>query len=106
MPIIGHVTADPRGGFTGELRTLLVSAPLEILPVIRNGNDPRPDYRVTSDGFELGAGWNRRSESKGHDYVSLSLATPEFGPRRIYVTLDRESGSTNGDFALVWIPAD
>lgn len=43
--------------------------------------DNVPDFRIISrkNGYELGAGWNRVSSSTGAGYVSVSLATPEFG---------------------------
>ncbi len=56
---------------------------------------------------EIGAAWNRRSETSGNDYVSLSLAAPEFGPRRLYANLGRAAGSADDNrFAIIWSPAD
>ena len=54
----------------------------------------------------VGAGWNRHSETTGRDYVSLSLAAPEFGPRRLYANLGRAAGGAEDSFALIWNPAD
>jgi uncharacterized protein (DUF736 family) len=48
----------------------------------------------------------RRSEASGRDYVSLSLAAPEFGPRRIYANLGRAAGGGEDTFAVIWNPAD
>lgn len=104
MPAIGHVTRTDDGGFRGQLRTLSIRAETEILPSDGKGREAQPDYRVLADGVEIGAGWNRRSESSGRDYVSLSLATPEFGPRRIYVDLVPAPARDGDGFALVWIP--
>jgi uncharacterized protein (DUF736 family) len=105
MPTIGLVALHEDGAFRGELRTISIRVPLQILPTARKGADARPDYRVLSDGLEFGAGWNRRSETSELDYVSLALAAPEFGPRRIYVTLVPVE-SASDSFAVVWIPAD
>lgn len=105
MPIIGHVTRNENGGFTGELRTLSIRAPIEIVPAVPNAGEAQPHYRVRSDGVEFGAGWNRQSETSGREYVSLVLAAPEFGPRRIYADLAPAPGGEER-FALVWIPAD
>jgi len=55
---------------------------------------------------EIGAGWNRRSESSGRDNVSLSLAAPEFGPRRLYANLGRMPGEGDERFAIIRNPAD
>ena len=106
MPAIGHVTRASNGGFKGQLRTLSIKASVEIVPNETKSNDAQPDYRVLSEGTEIGAGWNRRSEASGRDYISLSLAAPEFGPRRIYANLGRSAGGDEDSFAVIWNPAD
>lgn len=106
MPAIGYVTRD-NNGFKGQLRTLSIRVEIEITPNPRKTSDSQPDYRVTSGGVEVGAGWQRRSEGSGNDYVSLSLAAPEFGPRRLYANLGRAAGQDDEDsFAIIWNPAD
>lgn len=56
---------------------------------------------------EIGAGWNRTGETSGRDYVSLSLAAPEFGPRKLYANLGRAAGQDDDDaYAVIWNPAD
>lgn len=106
MASIGHVTATGKGGFKGQLRTITISADIEIVPNEQKANENQPDYRVFTDGIEIGAGWMRRSETSGRDYVSLSLAAPEFGPRRLYANLGRAPGGDENSFALIWNPAD
>ena len=106
MPAIGYVTRTGRS-FKGQLRTLSIRAEIEIAPNPRKTSEAHPDYRVTSGGVEVGAGWLRRSETSGNDYVSLTLAAPEFGPRRIYANLGRAAGQDDEDsFAIIWNPAD
>lgn len=106
MSAIGHVTRDGNG-FKGQLRTLSIRASIEIMPNSRKASESQPDYRVFADGAEVGAGWVRRSENSGNDYVSLSLAAPEFGPRRLYANLGRAAGQDDDDaFAIIWNPAD
>lgn len=106
MPAIGYVTRDGNG-FKGQLRTLSIRAEIEITPNPRKNGDTQPDYRVSAGGVEVGAGWIRRGEMSGRDYVSLTLAAPEFGPRRLYANLGRAAGSDDEDaFALIWNPAD
>ncbi|WP_324698923.1 DUF736 domain-containing protein [Novosphingobium sp. RL4] len=106
MPAIGYVTREGRS-FKGQLRTLSIRAEIEIAPNPRKTSDTHPDYRVTSSGVEVGAGWLRRSEASGNDYVSLTLAAPEFGPRRLYANLGRAAGQDDEDsFAIIWNPAD
>jgi uncharacterized protein (DUF736 family) len=106
MASIGHVTANKSGGFKGQLKTLSLTADIEIVPNEHKAHDNQPDYRVLSGSIEVGAGWNRRSETTGRDYVSLSLAAPEFGPRRLYANLGRAAGGDEDSFALIWNPAD
>ena len=106
MPAIGYVTriAD---GFKGQLKTLSIRTEIEIIPNTRKSGDTQPDYRVSAAGVEVGAGWVRRGEMSGKDYVSLSLAAPEFGPRRLYANLGRAAGQDDEDaFAIIWNPAD
>lgn len=106
MPAIGYVTRSGNG-FKGQLKTLSIRAEIEIVPNTRKSGDTQPDYRVLSGGAEVGAAWNRRSESSGNDYVSLSLSAPEFGPRRLYANLGRAAGQDDEDaFAIIWNPAD
>jgi uncharacterized protein (DUF736 family) len=106
MPAIGHVTRDGNG-FKGQLRTLSIRTEIEIVPNARKSGDTQPDYRVSAAGVEVGAGWIRRGEMSGRDYVSLSLAAPEFGPRRLYANLGRAAGQDDEDaFAIIWNPAD
>jgi uncharacterized protein (DUF736 family) len=106
MPAIGHVTRDGNG-FKGQLRTLSIRTEIEIIPNARKSGDTQPDYRVSAAGVEVGAGWIRRGEMSGRDYVSLSLAAPEFGPRRLYANLGRAAGQDDEDaFAIIWNPAD
>jgi uncharacterized protein (DUF736 family) len=106
MPAIGYVTRDGNG-FKGQLRTLSIRTEIEIVPNTRKSGDTQPDFRVSAAGVEVGAGWVRRGEMSGRDYVSLSLAAPEFGPRRLYANLGRAAGQDDEDaFAIIWNPAD
>ncbi len=41
----------------------------------------------TTESYEIGAGWMRKGETSGKEYVSLRLAAPEFGPRKLYANL-------------------
>ena len=49
-------------------------AEILIVPNSRKSGDNQPDYRVTSGGVEIGAGWLRHSETSDKDHVLLSLA--------------------------------
>lgn len=106
MAAIGYVTKGSDGSFKGLLKTLSIRADIAIVANDAKTGDSQPDYRVVSDGVEIGAGWNRRSQSSGQDYVSLSLAAPELGPRRIYANLGRAAGEAEDRFVIIWNPAD
>ncbi|HBI19868.1 DUF736 family protein [Sandaracinobacter neustonicus] len=108
MAAIGYVTHTPESdSYKGQLRTLSIRTDIEIVPNRSKSAPNQPDYRVLSGPVELGAGWIRTGEQSGKDYVSLAIAAPEFGPRRLYVNLGRAAGQDDGDvFALIWNPAD
>ena len=107
MPAIGYVTKQSNGGYKGQLKTLSIRADVEILPNAATGAPNQPDFRVLAKGYEIGAGWVRTGETSGKEYVSLSLAAPEFGPRKLYANLGRAAGQDDEDvFAVIWNPAD
>ncbi len=107
MAAIGIVTGTIETGFNGQLRTLSIRAAIEIRRNRNKSVDAQPDYRIYSDGVEIGAGWIRCSEMSGKTYVSLSFAAPEFGPRRIYANLGRAAGQDDDNcYAILWNPAD
>lgn len=107
MPAIGYVTKQSNGGYKGQLKTLSIRADIDLVPNAGKTADNQPDFRVVTQGVEIGAGWVRTGETSGKEYVSLSLAAPEFGPRKLYANLGRAAGHDNGDmFAVIWNPAD
>jgi uncharacterized protein (DUF736 family) len=106
MATIGIVTRNnAKGSFKGTLQTLMMKAQIDIIPNEDKTTDGQPDYRVIAKGgFELGAGWIRRNRDS-QDYISLSLAAPEFGGR-LYANLGRAPGSdeTEERYAVIWNP--
>ena len=107
MAAIGYVTKQENGGFKGQLKTLSIRADIDIVPNRSKSTENQPDFRVLAQGVEIGAGWLRTGETSGKEYVSLSLATPEFGPRKLYANLGRAAGQDDPDvFAVIWNPAD
>jgi uncharacterized protein (DUF736 family) len=92
MPAIGHITRQEDGSFKGQLKTLSIRAGIEIVPNSTKNAESQLDYRVVTNGVEIGAAWRRTSAPSGASYVLLSLATPEFGPRRLYANLGRVAG--------------
>lgn len=107
MTAIGYVTKQENGGYKGQLKTLSVRADIDIVPNQAKSADTHPDFRVLTQGVEVGAGWIRTGETSGKDYVSLSIAAPEFGPRKLYANLGRAAGQDDDDtYAIIWNPVD
>jgi uncharacterized protein (DUF736 family) len=47
---------------------------------MRKTADNQPDFRTVAEGSELSAARSKARETSGKEYVSLSIAAPEFGP--------------------------
>ena len=107
MTAIGYVSKQDDGRYTGSIRTISISAQVEILPNVNKSADAQPDYRVMTQGIEIGAGWTKKGETSGKEYVSLALAAPEFGPKKLYANLGRAAGQDDDSlFALIWNATD
>ena len=107
MSTIGSVTKREDGRYEGELKTLSVRAEIAILPVGDKVSQNQPDFRVLSQGIEIGAGWIRTGQISGKEYVSLSISAPELGSKTLYANLGRAAGQTDPDvYALIWNPQD
>lgn len=107
MPAIGFVTRQEDGSFRGQIRTLSIRPDIEIIPNHGKSANSQPDYRIVTNDVEIGAAWKRVNKDTGTEYVSLSLAAPELGPRRLCANLGRAAGQDDDDvFAVIWNPAD
>lgn len=106
MATIATLTQKNDGSLEGTLATLTVTAQIAIIPNGRKTKEAEPDFRIISrkNGFELGAGWNRRSQSTGTEYVSVSLSAPEFGT--IYGNIASAPGDDDGKKVIIWNPAN
>lgn len=106
MPAIGYVQRQSDGSFKGQLRTLSIRADIELVPN-RHKSGEQPDYRVLSNGVDLGGGWRRVGEVSEREYVRLAMSAPELGPRTIYANLGRAAGQDDDDaLAIIWNPGD
>ena len=107
MTAIGYVTKQADGHYKGTLRTVSIKADIDILPNIQKTSDTQPDFRVMTEGIEIGAGWTRKGETSNKEYVSLSIAAPEFGPKKLYANLGKAAGSDDENlYAVIWNPGD
>lgn len=103
MASIANLTVKDDGSFEGTLATLMVTAPIAIVPNGRKVKDAEPDYRVISrkNGYELGAGWVKTSQAGG-EYVSVSLSAPELG--QIFCNIANAPGDDPSKKVLIWNP--
>ena len=66
MASIGFVNGTIEKGFVGQLKTLSIRAAIEIRTNRSKNGDVQPDYRVYSEGVEIGAGF-AAAELSGED---------------------------------------
>ena len=105
MPAIGRVTLQSDGSYQGHLATLSIRKNIEMIANTKT-KDHQPDFVIMAGDVEIGAAWNKTGQASGKDYVSVSLAAPEFGDRTIYCNLGRAAGSKDDkEFALIWNPS-
>lgn len=106
MTTIATLTQKSNGSLEGTLATLNVTAQIAIVPNGRKVKDTEPDFRIISrrTGYELGAGWNRISQSTGAEYVSVSLSAPEFGT--IYGNIANAPGDDEAKKVIIWNQAN
>lgn len=102
---IGYVTKLEDGTYKGNLR-MGVNTKIEI---VENGSkDPKtaqPDYRVISSELgEVGGAWDKVGEVSGNPYISVTLAHPMIGRRKVYANLGQAHGGDAQDYALLWNP--
>lgn len=97
MAQIGTFNRSEDGSFTGTIRTLNINTKATIRPVAKDG-ERSPDYRVSANGVELGAGWRKAAKDTGAEYVSVKLDDPSFtGP--VYATLVQ---GDKDEHKLIW----
>ena len=94
---IGTFIRDETGAYTGMIKTLTPNAKASIKPCDRN-NDKAPDYRVTANGIECGAGWSKTARETGAEYLSLKLDDPSF-TAPLYASLVQ---GDKGEHKLIW----
>lgn len=104
MATIATLTTKTDGSLEGTLATLNVTAAIAVVPNGTKRKDSEPDYRIISrkNGFEVGAGWNRRNSRDGGEYVSVTLSAPEFGT--IYGNVAPAPGDDPAKKVIIWNP--
>lgn len=99
---LGYVS-QTKTGFEGTLAMLNLTASIKIEQNADKTSDAQPDYRIFAGDIltEIGGGWIVKAKSTGKDYVSLTLADPHIGPRKVYANLAPVKGK-KGRFVLLW----
>ncbi len=106
MPSIGRVTRQPDDTYKGQLTTLSIRQNIQFVRNTKK-NESQPDYIIMANDVEIGAAWWRRAISSGNEYLSISIAAPEFGNRTLYANLGRAAGADDeNEFAIIWNPQD
>jgi uncharacterized protein (DUF736 family) len=107
MPSIGRVIKQSDGSYKGQLATLSIQQNVQFLKN-KKLTDNQPDFIIMAgNDVEIGAAWLRTAISSGKEYLSISLAAPEFGNRTLYANLGRAAGSSDdAEFAIIWNPQD
>ena len=107
MTAIGYVRKENDGRYTGQLKTISIKADIDIVPNANKTTDSQPDFRVLTQGTEIGAGWMKKGETSGKEYVSLSLAAPEFGLKKLEAKTGKVADQDNENLhAVIWNPTD
>ena len=95
---IGQFTKTKEGNFTGSITAIGGIFP-NVTFEATAADGKGPNFRITAQGADLGAAWNKTSERTGASYLSVSLKSP-FLPTQVYAALV-ETDET-GKYALVW----
>lgn len=67
MTAIGFVTRTTYGGFRGQLKLLPICADIDIVPNRDKSGDPSSDFRIFTQGLEVGSGRILTGENRGMD---------------------------------------
>lgn len=104
MPAIGYLTRQNDETFIGRLTTLTIQADMELRQNVAKADGARADYQVFVNGVEVGSGWKKTSLETQREYVSISLAAPEFGSKPIKANLGAIMGKEGDTYAVIWNP--
>lgn len=101
---LGYIT-QTETGFEGTLSLMSLNTPIRIVPNDEKSAETQPHYRVVAGpaNADIGAGWVKTSKRTGKQFISLSLADPQIGPRRVYCTITPVNGSKDRH-VILWNP--
>ncbi|MGE0184054.1 MAG: DUF736 domain-containing protein [Parvularculaceae bacterium] len=101
---LGYVS-ETETGYAGALAMMNLSTSVRIEKNAEKSAEGQPDYRIYAGetGTEIGGGWVRKAKTSGREYVSLTFADPQIGPRKIYANLAPVKGK-EGRHIILWSP--
>lgn len=101
---LGYVS-ETENGYAGALSMMSINTPIRILKNADKAADSQPDYRIFAGEkpIEIGGGWLRKAKTSGREYLSITLADPHLGPRRIFANLAPVKGR-EGRHVILWNP--
>jgi uncharacterized protein (DUF736 family) len=94
---IGTFT-EKDGKLIGKIQTLSINSSLTFLPNQNQSSPAAPAYRVFAGRTEVGAAWEKTSESSGRTYYSVRLDDPTFAAP-LFANLVEQ---IEGRFVLIW----
>ncbi|MEM1389567.1 MAG: DUF736 domain-containing protein [Pseudomonadota bacterium] len=102
---LGYVS-ETKNGFEGSLAMMNLAAAIRLDKNTEKEMDGQPDYRIFAGetSTEIGGGWVRKAKNTGREYISITLADPQIGPRRIYANLAPVKGK-EGRHVILWNPS-
>jgi uncharacterized protein (DUF736 family) len=103
MAIIGTFTRGADGKFSGSLKTLTLSAKLQLAPETNKSKDSAPDLRIFLATIEVGAAWKKIAKESGRVYWSVKLDDPAFNAPLYASLVEAEDGKV---FNLLWSRRD
>ena len=103
---LGYVI-ETETGFQGTLAMMNLAAAIRIDLNPEKASDGQPDYRIFAGetSTEIGAGWLKKSKTSGREYVSITLADPQIGPRKVFANLAPVKDKP-GRHVILWSPRD
>jgi uncharacterized protein (DUF736 family) len=103
---VGYVTRSENGNFEGVL-SMGLNSRIRIVSNDTKDKEAQPDFRIFSAQLgEIGGGWSRVGKTSNKPYLSLTLAHPMIGPRKVYANLGPASEGSEDEFTILWNPQE
>jgi len=98
MPVIGTFSAV-KDGYAGTIRTLTISAKVQILANDRKQGEAAPDFLIMVGATEIGAAWRKSKKGSAETYLRVKLDDPAL-PQPIWGAL--LEATDDGVARLLW----